>query len=198
VKGAPDVLVGRADLDTAASDRCAQDVERMAERGMRVLAIAVQDVAPAVFEAAADLEGLLDGLVLIALVGIVDPPRPEARAAIRSCRDAGVRVRMITGDHVVTAGAIAAELGIPGAAVTGADLDGIASDEALARRLDDVGVVARVSPAHKLRIVRALQARSAVVAMTGDGVNDAPALRRADIGVAMGVTGTEVAMEAAT
>ena len=105
---------------------------------------------------------------------------------------------MITGDHAVTAGAIAAELGIPGEAVTGADLDRIADDAELARRLDDIGVVARVSPEHKIRIVRALQGRGDVVAMTGDGVNDAPALRKADIGVAMGVTGTEVTKEAAT
>jgi Ca2+-transporting ATPase len=105
---------------------------------------------------------------------------------------------MITGDHPLTAGAIAGELGIPGKAVTGAALDRMASDDELARRLDDIGVVARVSPAHKLRIVGALQARGDVVAMTGDGVNDAPALRKADIGVAMGVTGTEVTKEAAS
>jgi Ca2+-transporting ATPase len=105
---------------------------------------------------------------------------------------------MLTGDHAVTAGAIAGELGITGQAVTGAELDRIADDTALARRLDEVGVVARVSPAHKIRIVRALQARGDVVAMTGDGVNDAPALRKADIGIAMGVTGTEVTKEAAT
>jgi Ca2+-transporting ATPase len=109
---------------------------------------------------------------------------------------------MITGDHAVTAGAIGSDLGIPGRAVTGADLDRIRDDTGddaeLARRLDDIGVVARVSPEHKIRIVRALQARGDVVAMTGDGVNDAPALRKADIGVAMGVTGTEVTKEAAT
>jgi Ca2+-transporting ATPase len=106
-------------------------------------------------------------------------------------------VRMITGDHVVTAGAIAGELGIPGEAITGADLD-LLSDDDLADRLEQVGVVARVTPAHKIRMVRALQARGDVVAMTGDGVNDAPALRRADIGVAMGISGTEVSKEAAT
>ena len=105
---------------------------------------------------------------------------------------------MITGDHAVTAGAIAADLGIPGEAVTGAALDRVPDDAELARRLDDIGVVARVSPEHKIRIVRALQGRGDVVAMTGDGVNDAPALRKADIGVAMGVTGTEVTKEAAT
>jgi Ca2+-transporting ATPase len=137
-------------------------------------------------------------VVLLALVGIVDPPRPEARQAIAECRTAGIRVRMITGDHAVTAAAIAGELGIPGQAVSGADLDRIVDDADLGRRLDDIGVIARVSPAHKIRIVRALQERGDVVAMTGDGVNDAPALRKADIGVAMGVTGTEVTKEAAT
>ncbi|MET9112100.1 HAD-IC family P-type ATPase [Streptomyces zhihengii] len=132
------------------------------------------------------------------MVGIVDPPRPEARTAIAECIDAGIRVRMITGDHPVTAGPIALELGIPGAAVTGAELDRIGGDSDLADRLDEVGVVARVSPEHKIRIVRALQDRGNVVATTGDGVNDAPALRKADTGVAMGVTGTEVTKEAGT
>jgi Ca2+-transporting ATPase len=141
---------------------------------------------------------MLDRLVLVALVGIVDPPRPEARQSIQECRDAGIRVRMLTGDHAVTAAAIAGELGIPGQAVTGADLDAIAGDAELAGRLDDIGVVARVSPSHKIRIVSALQQRGEVVAMTGDGVNDAPALRKADIGVAMGMTGTEVTKEAAS
>lgn len=208
VKGAPDVLASRADryagaagfvpLDAAARDRYQRANADLAGQGMRVLAVGAQDVAVADLAAAADPKDLLDHVVLIALVGIVDPPRPEALDAIRRCRDAGIRVRMITGDHAATAAAIATELGIPGAAIDGAELDRITSDDDLARRLDDIGVVARVSPAHKLRIVRALQARHDVVAMTGDGVNDAPALRRADIGVAMGVTGTEVTKEAAT
>ncbi len=208
VKGAPDVLAGRADryaddagsvpLDAAARARYERVNAELAGQGMRVLAVGIQDVDAADLASAADPKDLLDRLVLIALVGIVDPPRPEALDAIRRCRDAGIRVRMITGDHAATAAAIAAELGIPGEAIDGAELDRITSDDDLARRLDDIGVVARVSPAHKLRIVRALQARHDVVAMTGDGVNDAPALRRADIGVAMGVTGTEVTKEAAT
>jgi len=207
VKGAPDVLAVRADrylggtdilpLDDRARERYERANHIMAEQGMRVLAVGAADFAVADVEAAADLKDMLDRIVLIALVGIVDPPRPEAREAIRQCQEAGIRVRMITGDHAVTAGAIAGELGIPGGAVTGDDLDRIADDD-LARRLDDIGVVARVSPTHKIRIVRSLQAAGDVVAMTGDGVNDAPALRRADIGVAMGVTGTEVTKEAAT
>ncbi|HXV92178.1 MAG TPA: HAD-IC family P-type ATPase, partial [Pseudonocardia sp.] len=211
VKGAPDVLAARADrylgreevvpLDDTARERFARGNAELAEQGMRVLAIGAQDFpvdAVDAVEDADDLQALLDRVVLIALVGIVDPPRPEARQAIRECRQAGIRVRMITGDHAVTAGAIAGELGVPGRAVSGEDLDRIGDDAELARRLDEVGVVARVSPAHKIRIVRALQGRGDVVAMTGDGVNDAPALRKADIGVAMGVTGTEVTKEAAT
>ncbi|MFC7722459.1 HAD-IC family P-type ATPase [Nonomuraea recticatena] len=164
---------------------------------MRVLAVGVEDFPADGFDASGDLKDRLDRVVLVALIGILDPPRPEARQAIAQCRDAGVRVRMITGDHAVTAMAIASELGIPGAAISGTELDRT-PDADLARRLDDIGVIARVSPAHKIRIVKALQARGDVVAMTGDGVNDAPALRKADIGIAMGLTGTEVTKEAAT
>jgi Ca2+-transporting ATPase len=208
VKGAPDVLAAQADrylggeeivpFDDAARQRYDKANAALAEQGMRVLAVGVEDFPVEGFEATEDPKDMLDRVVLVALVGIVDPPRPQARQAISECRDAGIRVRMITGDHAVTARAIAAELGIPGQAVSGADLDRIDDAAELARRLDDVGVIARVSPEHKIRIVRALQARGAVVAMTGDGVNDAPALRKADIGVAMGVTGTEVTKEAAT
>jgi Ca2+-transporting ATPase len=208
IKGAPDVLVGRADrylggteilpLDDATRERYARANTELAEQGMRVLAVGAQDFSPGTVEAAENPMDLLDRVVLVALVGIVDPPRSEARDAIAECRDAGIRVRMITGDHAVTAAAIGDDLGIPGRAVTGADLDPVDDDAELARRLDNTGVVARVSPEHKIRIVRALQGRGDVVAMTGDGVNDAPALRKADIGIAMGVTGTEVTKEAAT
>ncbi|MEV0623867.1 HAD-IC family P-type ATPase [Nonomuraea sp. NPDC050404] len=208
IKGAPDVLVTRAthylspDGVTEITPEARRSYEEtnsgLAEQGRRVLAIARQDFPADGFEATDDMKPLLDGIVLIALVGIVDPPRPEARQAIAQCHDAGIRVRMITGDHAVTAAAIARDLGIPGRTSTGAELDEIADDAELARRLDDIGVIARVSPEHKLRIVGALQARGDVVAMTGDGVNDAPALRKADIGVAMGMTGTEVTKEAAT
>ncbi|WP_432055288.1 cation-translocating P-type ATPase [Streptomyces sp. bgisy022] len=206
-KGAPDVLADRADrlldedgerpFDRAARQRHDEDNTRLAEQGMRVMALATKDFPAEGFTVPEDPKELVEGVVLVALAGIVDPPRPEARTAIAECREAGVRVRMITGDHAVTAGAIARELGIPGRAVTGAELDRT-DDDALAARLDEVGVVARVSPEHKIRIVNALQGRGDVVAMTGDGVNDAPALRKADIGVAMGITGTEVTKEAAT
>jgi Ca2+-transporting ATPase len=208
IKGAPDVLSSRADrylggteilpLNDDARNRYARGNAELAEQGMRVLAMGAQDFRPETVARADDPMDLLDRIVLVALIGIVDPPRPEARDAIAQCRQAGVRVRMITGDHAVTAGAIAADLGIPGDAVTGADLDRTPDDAELARRLGGIGVIARVSPEHKIRIVRALQGRGDVVAMTGDGVNDAPALRKADIGVAMGVTGTEVTKEAAT
>jgi Ca2+-transporting ATPase len=136
-------------------------------------------------------------LVFVGLIGIIDPPRPEAREAITLCRRAGIRVAMITGDHRLTASAIARELELEGETLSGAELDGM-SEEKLAAAIDRVAVFARVAPEHKVRIVQALKARGHVVAMTGDGVNDAPALKHADIGVAMGVTGTEVAKEAAT
>jgi magnesium-transporting ATPase (P-type) len=138
------------------------------------------------------------GLTLLGLLGLIDPPREEAVAAVRDCQAAGIRVKMITGDHAATAVAIARQLGIenPHAVATGAELDGL-DDAALRRAARDTDVFARTAPEHKLRLVEALQADGAVLAMTGDGVNDAPALKRADIGVAMGRKGTEAAKEAA-
>jgi magnesium-transporting ATPase (P-type) len=142
---------------------------------------------------------LQDGLVLLGVVGLIDPPRPEAIDAVRDCRAAGIRVKMITGDHAVTAGAIASQLGLanPGRVATGKDIDGL-DGTALRALARDTDVFARTSPEHKLRLVEALQAEGAVVAMTGDGVNDAPALKRADVGIAMGRKGTEAAKEAAS
>jgi Ca2+-transporting ATPase len=130
------------------------------------------------------------------MVGIVDPPRAEAKDAIARCHSAGIQVRMITGDHAVTAAAIGRELGIEGDALTGAEFAAM-SDEELLQDLPDIGVVARVAPEDKIRLVELLQHQENIVAMTGDGVNDAPALKKADIGVAMGITGTEVSKEAA-
>src|SRR5262249_53568353 len=122
---------------------------------------------------------------------------PTAKSAIATAREAGIRVRMITGDHAVTAAAIAHELGIPGRAISGAEFKAM-SDTELDAAIDDVGVIARVAPEDKVRLVDTLKRRGDIVAMTGDGVNDAPALKRADIGIAMGITGTEVSKEAAT
>ena len=138
------------------------------------------------------------GLQFLGLVGLIDPPRPEAIAAIAECRSAGIMVKMITGDHADTAGAIAQQLNLADnpQVMTGAELDGL-SDEALRQTAEAVSVFARTSPEHKLRLVRALQANGHVVAMTGDGVNDAPSLKQADVGIAMGHKGTEAAKEAA-
>jgi Ca2+-transporting ATPase len=139
---------------------------------------------------------LVEGLTALTLVGIVDPPRPTAKDAIATAHAAGIQVRMITGDHGVTAAAIARNLGIEGKAITGAEF-GAMSDDELLEAIDGIGVIARVTPEHKVRLVDTLKRKGHIVAMTGDGVNDAPALKRADIGIAMGITGTEVSKEAA-
>jgi len=210
VKGAPDVLLGRAafvidgdGLEHSITEQSRQhlldDNDRLAAEGMRVLAVATRIIdAKTILSdagAVADPETWIDQLILEALVGIVDPPRSEARDAIAACHVAGIDVKMITGDHATTAGAIAAELGITGDVIAGAQLDDMTDDELVAR-VGSIGVFARVSPEHKVRVVTALQASGQIVAMTGDGVNDAAALRHADIGVAMGITGTEVTKEA--
>ncbi|MBC7274052.1 MAG: HAD-IC family P-type ATPase [Streptomyces sp.] len=201
VKGAVDVL-----LDLCGSVRTADGTRPLDERrraeiravtaelggaGLRVLGAATAELDG---EAAGPPE--LPPLTLTAVAGIADPPRPAAKEAMALCRSAGVAVKMITGDHADTAAAIARELDIPGEVVTGADLDRMTEDD-LTARVDGIGVFARVAPEHKAAIVRALSERGHIVAMTGDGVNDAAALRAAHIGVAMGVTGTDVAKEAA-
>ena len=163
---------------------------------MRVLAVARRDFDPKTFDPDGDLLALVNELEFLALIGIVDPPRKEAKDAIAKCKDAGIRVRMITGDHATTAAAIAGELGIEGRAMTGAEFAAM-PDEQLLGELESIGVVARVAPEDKVRLVSLLKEQGNIVAMTGDGVNDAPALTRADIGVAMGITGTEVTKDAA-
>ncbi|MET3859764.1 Ca2+-transporting ATPase [Dietzia sp. 2505] len=173
--------------------------DELAGRGLRTLLVAGRPFGDGPGEVAVDESVLLDevrGLTVFAVVGIVDPPRSEAAEAIRVARAAGISVHMITGDHLVTASSIARDLGIEGEAVRGVDLDGIDDDE-LSERAPGMGVLARVSPEHKIRMVRALQSGGDVVAMTGDGVNDAPALSQADIGIAMGITGTDVSKGAA-
>jgi P-type Ca2+ transporter type 2C len=206
VKGAPDQLLARSTQSlTAQQQRMPIDTvrgayvahnERLGTQGLRVMAIARKDFDPATFDPSADLLPLVDGLTMLALVGIVDPPRPEAKAAIAKARAAGIQVRMITGDHAVTAAAIAQQLGIPGRAITGAEF-GALSDAEAQRQIPEIGVIARVTPEHKVRLVEILKKAGKIVAMTGDGVNDAPALKTADIGVAMGITGTDVSKEAA-
>ncbi len=207
VKGAPDVLLARAGryLATDGEAPLADDIRiafeaenaSLASQAMRVLAVAGRNIPAHDFDPAGDLMVWANDLVLVGLVGIIDPPRPEARDAIRLCQQAGIQVKMITGDHAITAAAIAKELGLEGAVLTGAELDRIDVTE-LSRHIEETAVFARVAPEHKVKIVQALKARSHVVAMTGDGVNDAPAMKNADIGVAMGITGTEVTREAAT
>ncbi|CAA7615082.1 HAD-IC family P-type ATPase [Magnetospirillum sp. UT-4] len=169
--------------------------EAMAARGERVLAIAL--AAMPADQRVLALEDLEGGFTLLGMVGLIDPPRPEAVAAVHRCRAAGIAVKMITGDHAVTAAAIAGQLGLDsGKVATGADLDGL-DEAALHEVTETTAVFARTSPEHKLRLVMSLQQAGQVVAMTGDGVNDAPALKRADVGVAMGARGTEAAKEAA-
>jgi Ca2+-transporting ATPase len=207
VKGAPDQVLDRsathldpelrvADADDGFRKRYLDENTRLGEQGLRVLATARKDFDPATFDPNADLLPLMDSLTVLSLVGIVDPPRPQAKLAIAEAKSAGIQVRMITGDHAVTAEAIARELGIEGRAITGAEWAAMSDDEALAQ-IDGIGVIARVTPEDKVRLVDTLKRKGHIVAMTGDGVNDAPALKRADIGIAMGITGTEVSKEAA-
>jgi Ca2+-transporting ATPase len=208
VKGAPDVLLARSShyrepdgssayLDDAGRALVLAENDRMAGEGLRVLAVARRDFpVGSIDRDARDLLALITELDLLALIGIVDPPRKEAKDAIALCHEAGIRVRMITGDHATTAAAIAHQLGIEGRALTGAEFAAM-PDEQLLREVDDIGVVARVAPEDKVRLVSVLKQKGNIVAMTGDGVNDAPALTRADIGVAMGITGTEVTKDAA-
>ena len=195
VKGAFDMMAQRCvkgDLEKAKAL-----TESMSADALRVLAVAFKEIdeVPAV----ATSDELENGLTFLGLVGMIDPPRPEAKAAVEICRRAGIKPVMITGDHVVTASAIARELGIlleGDLAITGAELDAM-SDRELDEQVEHISVYARVSPENKIRIVKAWQRKGQVVSMTGDGVNDAPALKAADIGCAMGITGTDVAKGAA-
>ena len=195
VKGAFDMMAPRCvagDLETAR-----KVTDSMSENALRVLAVAYKEIDAIPQNPTS--EELENGLTFMGLVGMIDPPRPEAKEAVSVCRKAGIKPVMITGDHVVTASAIAKELGIlleGDRAITGAELDAM-TDSELDAQVENISVYARVSPENKIRIVKAWQRKGQVVSMTGDGVNDAPALKAADIGCAMGITGTDVAKGAA-
>ncbi|MEQ1801880.1 MAG: cation-translocating P-type ATPase [Gammaproteobacteria bacterium] len=207
VKGAPEVILERCThilaergpvvLSASDRDRMAQAAALMANDALRVLAVARRSLGqPFNADEAGDLE---QGLTLVGLIGLQDPPRAEARDAVAKCKRAGIKTVMITGDHPDTARAIARELGVLGTGdgvLLGVELERM-TDAALAERVSNIAVYARVTAEHKLRVVRAWKSRGAIVAMTGDGVNDAPALKEASIGIAMGITGTEVTKEAA-
>ncbi len=200
-KGAPEVILAGSDymltengsvsLDPSGREQILVQAQAMASEALRVLAVAYKpDARPEIAES---------GMIFLGLAGMIDPPRTEVKAAIAVCAEAGIRPVMITGDHPLTAQAVARELGLlrnGGRVLTGTDLEEM-SDEELFRDVENVSVYARVSPTHKLRVVTAWQAHGHIAAMTGDGVNDAPALKKSDIGIAMGITGTDVTKEAA-
>ncbi|MCL5291109.1 MAG: cation-translocating P-type ATPase [Actinobacteria bacterium] len=191
-KGAPEILLDRCALSDEERARLTATADELAADGLRTLAVAERPFDARPPELALEERDF----TFLGLIALLDPPRPEVAEAIRTCRQAGIHVAMVTGDHAATARAIGREIGlVDDSFLTGKELEEISTDE-LARALDHVSIFARVDPAHKLKIVEALKARREVVAMTGDGVNDAPALKKADIGVAMGVVGTEVAKEA--
>ncbi|MBA4376781.1 MAG: ATPase [Anaerolinea sp.] len=198
-KGAPEVILetctkqltegGETALNQQDKEKILEMAQQMAGEALRVLAISAKPDAR--------IESAESEMTFLGLVGMIDPPRPEAKAAIQTCEQAGIRVIMITGDHPVTAKAVALELGLinGGRVIIGSELEAM-SDVEFASEVDSIQVYARVSPAHKLRVISALQKLGHIVAMTGDGVNDAPALKKADIGIAMGITGTDVTKEA--
>jgi P-type Ca2+ transporter type 2C len=204
VKGAGPAVIGRASSALANGEsvpwgadqnaRSAEEMERLGGKGLRIMVAATRDINPAAFDPGGDLLSLITDLQMTAMVGMIDPPRAESKDAVHRAQSANIRVRMVTGDDVVTGAAIAKQLGIPGEAILGADFAAMPEDERLAR-IDSIGVVGRVAPEHKVLMVETLRTKGDVVAMTGDGVNDAPAIKAADIGIAMG-TGTEVAKNA--
>jgi P-type Ca2+ transporter type 2C len=207
-KGAPDVLLKVSEtilwdnkqqyLSSQMKEKVNEAIEQLAAQALRTIAVAYKPIrGTEKLYSEADAE---KGLTFIGLEGMIDPPRPEVKAAVKECRQAGIKTVMITGDHVITAKAIAHQLGIlpaGGKVLDGHALSNMSVDE-LEEVVDDVYVFARVSPEHKLKIVKALQRKGHIVAMTGDGVNDAPAIKAADIGIAMGITGTDVAKEASS
>jgi Ca2+-transporting ATPase len=204
VKGAAPAVIGRATSalakgqsvpwDDQQNKRSGQEMERLGGEGLRIMAAAMKDLDPKDFDPDGDLLAMVQGLQMTAIVGMMDPPRAESLDAVRAAQDANIRVRMVTGDDVITGAAIATQLGIPGEAILGTELAAMSDQERL-DRIDNIGVVGRVAPEHKVLMVETLRKKGEVVAMTGDGVNDAPAIKAADIGIAMG-TGTQVAKNA--
>jgi len=204
VKGAAPAVIGRATSALAkgqsvpwtaeAGTRTDGEMARLGGKGLRIMAAAVKDMDPKDFTPDGDLLSMVQGLQMTAIVGMMDPPRAESLDAVRAAQDANIRVRMVTGDDVITGAAIAQQLGIPGEAILGTELAAMSDKERL-DRIDKIGVVGRVAPEHKVLMVETLRTEGDVVAMTGDGVNDAPAIKAADIGIAMG-TGTQVAKNA--
>ena len=207
-KGAPDVLIGKSEdilwngkkrrLSTETTETVQSAINELASQALRTIAIGFKEIAASTVildEKEAEKE-----LTFIGLLGMIDPPRPEVKQAVQECKEAGIKTVMITGDHVITARAIAKQLGIltnQSKVLDGNALSEMTVDE-LEEVVDGVSVFARVSPEHKLKIVKALQNNGHIVAMTGDGVNDAPAIKAADIGISMGITGTDVAKEASS
>ncbi|MGZ4698090.1 MAG: cation-translocating P-type ATPase [Oryzihumus sp.] len=204
VKGAAPAVLSRATTalsggrtvpwDAALGKAAVEHMERMEREGRRVMAAATRDLDPATFDKDGDLLGYVEHLQMTSLVGMVDPPREQSKAAVAAAQSAHIRVRMVTGDDVTTGAAIAIQLGIPGEAILGADFAALSEADRL-DRIESIGVVGRVAPEHKVLLASTLKARGDVVAMTGDGVNDAPAIKAADIGIAMG-SGTDVAKNA--
>ena len=204
VKGAGPAVIGLASSALAAgkavpwgdeqNTRSSQEMDRLGAKGLRIMVAAFRDIEPEDFDPDGDLLSMIKDLTMTAMVGMIDPPREESKDAVRSAMSANIRVRMVTGDDIVTGAAVAKQLGIPGEAILGADFAALPEEERL-DRIDDIGVVGRVAPEHKVLMVDTLRKKGDVVAMTGDGVNDAPAIKAADIGIAMG-TGTEVAKNA--
>ena len=204
VKGAGPAVIAQASTALAGGQsipwgeqqdtRANQEMERLGGKGLRVMAAAMRDLDPAGFDPGGDLLSLVSDLQMTAIVGMIDPPRAESMDAVKAAQDANIRVRMVTGDDVVTGAAIARQLGIPGEAILGTELAAMSEEERL-ERIDHIGVVGRVAPEHKVLMVETLRKKGDVVAMTGDGVNDAPAIKAADIGIAMG-SGTQVAKNA--
>ena len=204
VKGAAPAVISRATSALAKGQsvpwgddqnaRADKEMDRLGGEGLRIMAAAMKDMDPKDFDPTGDLLSMVQGLQMTAIVGMMDPPRPESLDAVRAAQDANIRVRMVTGDDVITGAAIAKQLGIPGEAILGTELAAMSDQERL-DRIDGIGVVGRVAPEHKVLMVETLRKKGDVVAMTGDGVNDAPAIKSADIGIAMG-TGTQVAKNA--